>query len=102
MGLSCGFSSCKDQKFSGENNNLKYFELLEVREFDNFTYVKVKFPHCSNYEGIKILIYEGKVEVKLKSLLKLDPHFQKEDFSPIARFAPSRVGEACALYFAKL
>lgn len=65
----------------------------------NYILVMVNYPDCTNYEGNKLLLYQG---VDLKTLKKqkwLDPHFSnnRKFHSPIARFEPTAFGWDCGV-----
>jgi hypothetical protein len=65
--------------------------------------VEINYPDCTNYEGNKVLIYEG---IMLRDLLMqqlIDPHFSdnKKYKSPIARFEPTQRGWNMAKLFAE-
>ncbi len=72
------------------------YEILEIVLADNgYIILKVKYVGCTNYEGIKILLFDNNVTVaKLWSQNKIDPHFSKNKdyYSPIARFEPTERG----------
>lgn len=57
--------------------------------------LKVRYHDCTNYEGVKVMVYEG----KYGSRMWLDPHFTDSPDSPIARFRPDARGWrlACVL-----
>lgn len=56
--------------------------------------VDITYPDCTNYEGRKIMLYEGVTLEELKEQRTIDPHFSsnKRYFSPIARFEPTFEG----------
>ena len=66
--------------------------------------VKIKYPNCKNYEGNKILVYEGITISDLRAQKKIDPHFSDDMQykSPIARFEPTDYGWKLANKFMKL
>ena len=68
------------------------FEIVDVAHYDNAHVLHVYYPGCTNYEGVKILVLPGKYELRTS----LDPHFSKEEGSPIARFKPDETGWALA------
>jgi len=55
---------------------------------------KVKYWNATNYEGVKILVYQGALPARL------DPHFCDKHKSPIARFEPTERGWMMAAAFA--
>jgi len=62
--------------------------------------IEIKYHDCTNYEGCKIMVYECTLD-DLKKQKLIDPHFcnNRNYFSPIARFEPTKQGwiNACAL-----
>lgn len=55
--------------------------------------LKIKYDGCSNYNGIKILVYESKEAFEILSKRgSVDPHFLENEYSPIARFEPTERG----------
>ena len=71
---------------------------LDARIFQNAYVVKVKYSDCTNFEGVKVLVFKGQF-VPLPEYL--DPHFADNDRSPIARFKPDEDGWEMALEFAR-
>lgn len=59
---------------------------------NGYTVAYVYYPDCINFEGTKILVYEGNVLEELKSKKSIDPHFFENRLSPIARFSPNEKG----------
>jgi hypothetical protein len=100
MGLSL-FSSCSSSvcstTASNPNPNPKKFKILEGGVNEGFTILRVKYEGCTNYEGIKILVYKGHVLKELIAATEIDPHFCENHLSPIARFAPTDEGLQLAL-----
>jgi len=77
------------------------FRIVKSKQVGKWLLVKVKYPDCTNYEGMKILLYKG---ITLKQLTKqghLDPHFSnsKKFHSPFARFEPTDKGWDFAVDF---
>lgn len=79
------------------------FKLLVTVAIGKYLIVKIKYPNCSNYEGVKILLLENVTEQALKSMTYLDPHFSNDSakISPIARFEPTDRGLTMAILLAK-
>jgi hypothetical protein len=50
----------------------------------NFMVALVEYPECSNYDGLKLLVFEGLKEIPKE----LDPHFLDNNKFLIARFRP--------------
>jgi len=82
------------------NPDPKNFKITMLIKSEGFTLAKVKYPDCVNYEGEKILIFEGDVSNELLTTKEIDPHFCGEaHLSPIARFRPDANGLRLALGF---
>lgn len=77
--------------FAPAPNPLKW-ELLEKFAYDHGYVLIVKYPDCTNFEGVKCMVYEG----WFSSSDVLDPHFQEDSKGPIARFKPDAEGIAMA------
>jgi hypothetical protein len=78
----------------------KVFNYLESKEVGDYIILKIKYPNCTNYEGIKILVFKAKLFDIVKQA-NIDPHFtdKKNYISPIARFEPTERGWNMALEF---
>lgn len=72
----------------------KNYKILKYLEYYNHLLVAVKYPDCTNYEGVKILIYKDTTIDILRAQGSIDPHFSENSIlkSPIARFEPSKAG----------
>lgn len=80
------------------NPNKYNFKILEIVEGEVFDIVRVRYPNCTTFEGVKILVvYAGSIA---KDCTELDPHFFK-DGPVVARFAPTIIGCWCALELAR-
>jgi hypothetical protein len=80
------------------------YKILETLTFGNMLIVEIQYPDCNNYEGKKILVYEGVTISQLKKQKLIDPHFSenKDFYSPVARFEPTQKGWKMAESFAKM
>ena len=69
------------------------YVILKHEQVGAFLIVKIKYLDCTNYEGVKILVFKTTIE-KLKAQKYIDPHFceNKKFISPIARFVPTTEG----------
>lgn len=83
--------------YKSPNPNILNFTILESGFNKDFTILKVKYIDCTNYEGIKILVYKGHVLKELLDAKEIDPHFCEKGLSPIARFVPTEEGLKLAL-----
>jgi hypothetical protein len=75
--------------------------IMRTMEIGNFLILMIQYPDCKNYEGKKILVYEGVKLDELKKQKKIDPHFSdNRNFkSPVARFEPTDHGWNLAMFF---
>lgn len=74
------------------------WELLEKCECSNAYALRVRYLDCTNFEGVKVMVYRGKYAPRRS----LDPHFYDSPDAPIARFRPDAAGWATACVFASL
>jgi hypothetical protein len=90
MGCSI-FKSHAGTSDKNPNPNPKRFEVLEIKQYTGISQsfvMKVRYLDCTNYEGIKIMVYRG-VHFPVT---RLDPHFSEDAMSPFARFEPTQKG----------
>ena len=80
------------------------FVIKQVVEVGSHLVARICYPDCKNYEGDKIMVYEGITLEHLESAKRLDPHFcdKPSCISPVARFVPTMAGWAAAELLAKL
>lgn len=96
------------------NNNIKIvvpgnpdpanYKIIETLTIGKMLIVEIQYPDCKNYEGKKILVYEGTTIFELKRQKYIDPHFStnRQYHSPVARFEPTDKGWKMAESFAKM
>ena len=84
------------------NPNPLNFMIEDHRQIRGFLLLLVHYPDCTNYEGRKILMYEGVTLADIKNQGTIDPHFSdnKQYHSPIARFEPTLKGMRMAMQLA--
>ena len=90
-----GRVGCGPKMSSGDtlpNPNPSNYVIEDTLESGSYVIVKIKYTDCTNYEGLKILVYEGISEANIRKLGRLDPHFCEDKISPIARFEPTPQG----------
>ena len=75
------------------------FRILKVIENSKYTLALIHYPNCVNCDGNKVLVYEGKIGQALLNEGKIDPHFEYEGLSPIARFRPDHFEFAKQLFY---
>ena len=72
--------------------------LIKINKYQHITVALVKYKDCTNFEGEKILVFKSSID--LDESKDLDPHFSKDNTSPIARFIPTDEGWNMANDFA--
>jgi len=103
MGMRLGFGRCSTNYAApAPNPDPSRWELIWVKQFKAAHVLMVRYLDCTNFEGIKIMVFRG----QYVSRERLDPHFSKDRSSPIARFRPDDEGvglaEALAVALSKV
>ena len=85
------------------NPNPERFNIIKHEQVGGYLCVLVNYPDCTNFEGNKIMVYEGVTVHQLQWQSSLDPHFSDNGnyHSPIARFVPTEDGWKMARLFCK-
>ena len=88
--------------FVDNEPNPRRYEIIQSWQYGIYLVLKIKYLNCSNYERIKILVYEQCTLPVLLEQGSIDPSFNnsKSYYSPIAKFEPSARGQELALQFA--
>jgi len=76
-------------------HNEELFTIVDIWENNGMIAVRVNFPNCPY--GDKIMIFECVTEEEIRSMSRINPHFEKEGITPIARFNPNFGGWQMAL-----
>jgi hypothetical protein len=102
MGLKIGFSSCScdnhdcggttKTKIIDRNPDPSLFTIKSLHFINGYTIAVVVYPNCINFEGKKVLAFEGDLINRLTASKKIDPHFFDSRLSPVARFSPNIKG----------
>lgn len=78
------------------NPNPNNWKLVKYKEMAGYLIVQLNYPDCKNYEGNKILVFEGISLADLINQKTIDPHFFPNKTgaprSPVARFTPDTNG----------
>lgn len=76
------------------NPNPRNYSIQKVKTVKGCLIIKIKYHDCTNYEGVKILVYKGCTIEQLEEQQYIDPHFCENPkyHSPIARFEPTEHG----------
>lgn len=84
------------------NPNPKNYTIEKHKQCGSSLVVKIKYHDCTNYEGIKILVFKKTDINQLLAQKLIDPHFceNKKFLSPIARFEPTNNGWDDAVWYA--
>ena len=97
MGVLKSYSHSTNNEEVAPDPSPERWTLIMCLEFDNAHVLVVKYDDCTNFEGLKIMVYRGNYIYRLY----LDPHFADDEASPIARFKPTLEGLADAVSYAK-
>lgn len=101
MGLSL-FKSCGCAKpgvpAPAPNPDPKRWLVLKNYERARGYVLVVRYLDCTNFEGVKVMVYRGSFSGYPS---RLDPHFTRDESSPIARFRPDEEGIAMAIKLAE-
>ena len=103
VGISMFRRTCSvygDSKACAPNPDPINFEILELKQVGLNVVARIKYPDCTNFEGIKICVYLGTNCNMIRSLKSIDPHFDNNSLSPFARFKPNNNGWEAAIIFA--
>ena len=92
----------EEPKVENANPNPSRFNVLNATEIGDYLVAEVHYPDCTNFEGVKIMLFKGVTKAELLSWSEIDPHFDRDRPCPIARFAPSEEGRALALWTAEM
>ena len=96
--------TCEYKKAYQNNPKIDNYDIIELYEFNNIRCIIVaiiKYKDCTNYEGVKILIFEKISKEELLKLKLIDPHFMDDRKNKLlARFNPDCLN--VALSFAEL
>lgn len=94
MGVSCMGSASSNDGYVAKSPiepNPKVFEIVKSKGLGDYCLVKIKYPNCTNYEGMKICLYNYQLDT-IEFSNSLDPHFSKLGIAPFARFEPTDKG----------
>ena len=82
------------------NPDPKNYKIVDVFEKRPYLLIRIKYPDCHNYEGMKILLYKDVTLVQLERQKQIDPHFSQNSnyHSPLARFEPTDIGWKTGLF----
>lgn len=67
------------------------FTLGRVTTIRDYVVAMVKYPHCTNFEGNKIIVWKGVALKDVREMSVIDPHFI-EGKNIVARFIPTDEG----------
>ena len=89
MGIGMGRACWTNPTAAAPNPNPGRWERLLVRQYPGAYVLKARYPDCTNFEGVKIMVFRGDYRTLGDTL---DPHFSPMPDSPIARFIPNKEG----------
>ena len=86
------------------NPNPRNYKIDSHVKVNGFLVMKVSYPGCTSFEGMKILVFPQKTTLlKILAQKVIDPHFSdsKDFIHPVARFIPTAEGVKMAISFCK-
>lgn len=99
---------CGSPKYNKLNPSPYKFKIEHMETIGFHTILLVKYEDAFNYDGLKILVYktsneanEDLIKCMFRDMKIIDPHFIENEFSPIARFVPTKSGLSMARHFCK-
>jgi hypothetical protein len=78
------------------------FEITHIENFGTCVLAVVSYLDCTNFEGVKVLLYVNTTIPEVRNQGALDPHFSETGLSPFARFKPTEDGLRVAKELARL
>jgi hypothetical protein len=91
----------RSQLVTAPNPDPENFRIERVLQTGKLLGAMVLYPDCENFEGRKLMVFEGLDEEELRERTSLDPHFTEEG-EIIARFKPDEQGWQDAVSFMEL
>ncbi len=79
------------------NPDPRRFFIVKIESVGRWVVAMIDYPDCTNFEGMKILVWRGVSRYDIENALWIDPHFTEGHLSPFARFKPTDAGWAAAL-----
>ncbi len=89
------------EKVSLPNPDPENFRIERLEQAGRFLGALIMYPDATNFEGNKILVFDGVTADELQERAYLDPHFS-EDGDVIARFKPDEAGWEDTLLFMQM
>jgi len=80
------------------------YDILRSEQVGKFLVVMLRYHGCTNYEGVKVMVYADCTLKQLCAQKRIDPHFaeSKKFHSPIARFVPTEDGWEMAVNLCRI
>lgn len=72
------------------------FQILDLGQVGKHVVAEIKYPDCTNFEGVKICVFANTTCSEISGRRNIDPHFSENGTGPIARFEPTKRGVALA------
>lgn len=99
------FSSRKEQPTvqpTDQNPDPRNFKVEQVFVVGPHIVAVIRYPNCTNYEGLKVMLFKNLPLDQFSNLKWIDPHFcDGKHVSPFARFEPTQTGVDMAVFVAK-
>ena len=83
---------CNENTDTSPEPNPFRFEILDEHEELRTIALKVRYPNATEFNGIKILVYDITHKDWIHNTKKLDPHFLEGEISPLVRLKGNDLG----------
>lgn len=101
MGLNFFARSCSvfpsDSQTVAPNPDPLNFQILSLKQVGKHVVAEIKYPDCTNFEGVKVCVFANTTCAEIKGRRSIDPHFSENGLGPTARFAPTELGVKLAM-----
>lgn len=92
----------KKGSFDSGVPDMSKYTILEWVDIGGYCLLKIKYHNCTNYNGVKLLLYPWNYGILQSQGCTFDPHFNAMGMSPFARFEPTSFAWDRAIMFAEM
>jgi hypothetical protein len=82
-------TNCSTAPSPAPNPDPRRWKILNIYQYDHAYVLKVRYLDCTNFEGVKVMVFKGRF---YGPPTELDPHFSRNNNSPVARYKPNNEG----------
>lgn len=78
------------------------FKVIKWKSVGKNLVIKLHYPDCTNFEGMKVCLFQNTDILWFQGKTECDPHFYNSTSSPFARFKPTKEGWETAIKVANI